>query len=172
VSVKAQLLALQAARGMNDDLEERIKNLEAPLKKQLAELAGKDRSRLRDLRASEDAIAAAAAAAFVAASEARAAAMAADPDHPPVALPLPSGCVVSWLPRVEVTDPAALPRFVLMPDPRALKEALSATIVVDGAKLTQSPSFRFHRAAQTADSSAEIFSAEKSNDYKKANTGL
>ncbi len=143
MSTLAGLLALQSARSMADKLEEEIKALEAPLKEKLAVATGKQRARLRDLRAAEDALSDAAAAAYVKAAEARAAAMAADPDHPPAALPLPSGCVVSWLTRVEVTDPVLLPRFVLMPDPKALKEALVAAVSVDGAKLTQSPSFRF-----------------------------
>lgn len=141
--ITATLLALQATRRQADALEAECKELEAPHKAAIEKATKERRAELKTLRESEATLAATAAGAYVQAAAARAQAMAAHPDHPPPAVALPSGCAVRWLTRLEVTDPDLLPRFVLMIDEKAAKEALAAALDVPGAKLTQTPSFQF-----------------------------
>ena len=141
--ITATLLALQATRRQAEALEVECKELEAPHKAAIEKATKERRAELRTLREAEATLAATAAGEYVTAAAARAQAMAARPDHPPPAVPLPTGCAVRWLTRLEVTDPDLLPRFVLMVDEKAAKEALAAALDVPGAKLTQTPSFQF-----------------------------
>lgn len=139
-----QLQDLRATRLAADELEATIKAAEEPLKEQLKALTGDDREVLRVLRESEDALAAAASADYLAAAKARAIAMAAHPDAPPPAIAMPTGCGVKWLSAVEVLDPTLLPRCVLVPDKKLLKDAFGSG-AVPGAVLQQHPIFEFRK---------------------------
>lgn len=146
MTVLDKLNGLRAVHIDADALEDEIKSLEAPFKKAIEEATKAKRAALNGLRTLEKTLSAEAAAGYTQAATERAAAMAANPDHPPPAVALPAGCSVSWLTRLEVVNADALPRFVLVIDEKAAKDALSAAIDVPGARLTQVPSFKFTKS--------------------------
>lgn len=142
--MKDLLAALGATRAAAADLEAEIKAAEEPIKILLEQTTGEARERLRLLRAVEASQSATATAVYLDLAKARAAAMAAHPDAPPPVIALPNGCGVKWLTAVEIIDPALLPRNVLVPDKKLLKDAFGAGDV-PGAVLQQHPIFEFRK---------------------------
>jgi len=152
--VKALLAALGATRAEASQLELEIKAAEEPFKQQIEKITGEARSRLKALRTAEEAQAATATTVYLALAKARAAAMAAHPDAPPPVIGMPTGCGVKWISAVEVLDPALLPRHVLVPDKKLLKDAFGAGNV-PGAVLQQHPIFEFRKPKTVKDASNE-----------------
>jgi hypothetical protein len=143
--VKDLLAALGATRAEASQLELEIKAAEEPFKSQIEKITGEARAKLRALRTAEGFQAATATTVYLALAKARAAAMAAHPDAPPPVIGMPTGCGVKWVSAVEVLDPALLPRHVLVPDKKLLKDAFGEG-AVPGAVLQQHPIFEFRTA--------------------------
>jgi hypothetical protein len=152
--VRALLAALGATRAEAAQLELEIKAAEEPFKQQIEKITGEARAKLKALRTAEEAQAATATTVYLALAKARAAAMAAHPDAPPPVIGMPAGCGVKWISAVEVLDPTLLPRHVLVPDKKLLKDAFGAGNV-PGAVLQQHPIFEFRKPKTVKDASNE-----------------
>jgi hypothetical protein len=141
--LQGTLTALRTVRLEAKALAAQIEALETPHKAAMAAATGALRAQLTVNKTADESLSAAAQQQYLVLAKERAAAIANNPDAPAAAVALVPGCSVKWLTDVQLDDPQALPRFVLVPDNKLIKAALTAAIEVPGAALTQLPSFAF-----------------------------
>ncbi|MFA5401380.1 MAG: hypothetical protein WC359_13105 [Dehalococcoidia bacterium] len=141
--LQATLTALRTVRLEAKAIAAQIETLEAPYKSAMASATGALRAQLTANKTADESLSASAQEQYLTLARERAAAIAGNPDSPAEAVALVPGCSVKWLTFVQLDDPQTLPRFVLVPDTKLIKDALVAAIEVPGAQLKQLPAFAF-----------------------------
>jgi len=141
--LQATLTALRTVRLEAKAIAAQVETLEAPHKEAMVAATGALRAQLAANKTADESLSAAAEQQYLTLARERAAAIAANPDSPAEAVALVPGCSVKWLTSVQLDDPQTLPRFVLVPDTKLIKDALVAAIEVPGAQLKQLPAFAF-----------------------------
>jgi hypothetical protein len=135
----ALLEALREARAAVGDLGDAVAEAERPFKEQIKAATGDLRAALKEAETWEDEANQAARAAYEALDADRRAKLRAGQLVP--GIDTPDWCSVRMLDTVRISDPEALPREAMKPDPARLKSLLQGGATVQGAELVKVPSF-------------------------------